>query len=71
MCDRIHDPPTLPLLGAPVAQWIEQRFPKRVYFRRAMRCEPEGRSPVLWAFFGLVLGIFGVIFALIARPRHA
>jgi bacteriorhodopsin len=31
----------------------------------------KGRSALLWAFFGFFLGIFGVIFALIARPRHA
>jgi membrane protein YdbS with pleckstrin-like domain len=31
----------------------------------------KGRSAALWAFFGLFLGIIGVVFALIARPRHA
>jgi hypothetical protein len=36
-----------------------------------MIAHQKGRSAVLWGFFGFFLGIFGVIFALIARPRHA
>jgi membrane protein YdbS with pleckstrin-like domain len=31
----------------------------------------KGRSAALWAIVGFFLGIIGVVFALIARPRHA
>ena len=31
----------------------------------------KGRNAVLWAVFGLFLGIFGVLLALVVRPRHA
>ena len=31
----------------------------------------KGRSPVLWAFFGFFLGIFGLLLALLVPSRKA
>jgi dipeptide/tripeptide permease len=37
----------------------------------ALIARQKGRSVALWAFFGFFLGVIGVVFALIARPRQA